>query len=158
MTGAKIRLAVAGLLFFGWLVYLGYLVLTKTNPVIVSRSQVMAATHFVLADVTVDPATGHPNRAVTVVRDLRPVGAPLAGTIIVMNIKDARIGGVNDFSAGGPFLLPLTPLASQKDTYELTPPPRSPGTDSLSRPRPWAYRWDAPGVQRQFDELVRERP
>jgi len=158
MTGAKVRLAVAGLLFFGWLVYLGYLVLTKTNPVVVSRSQVMAATHFVLADVTVDPSTGHPNRTVTVVRDLRPVGTPITGTITVMNIKDARIAGAGDFTAGGPFLLPLTPLASAKDTYELTPPPRSPGGDPTLRPRPWAYRWDAPGVQRQFEELLAGRP
>jgi hypothetical protein len=156
MTGAKIRLAIAAVLFVGWLCWLAYLVVTKNDPVVVSRSQMMAATHFVVANVAVD-AQGRPETKVAVVRDLHPVGAPLAGTITVANIKDARIGGASDFTAGGPFLLPLTAIPNS-NSYDLTPPPRSPGNEGALRPRPWAYRWDAPGVQRQFDELIAHRP
>jgi hypothetical protein len=86
-------LVVTGALFFGWLAFLGYLAATKTNPVIVSRSQAMASTHFVTAEVKVDPATGLPERLVTAVEDLRPHGDPLDPAIAVLNIKDARIAG-----------------------------------------------------------------
>ena len=74
MTPGRIRLLLALGFFVAWLGWLGYLAATKTNPVVVSRSQAMVATHFVLADVTVDPHTGYPNKQVKVVRDLRPVG------------------------------------------------------------------------------------
>ena len=50
MSVARVRLIVAAVLFFGWLCWLGYLAFTKTTPVIVSRSQVMAANRFVVAD------------------------------------------------------------------------------------------------------------
>ena len=75
MTVARARLLVAAALFFGWLCWLGYLAATKTNPVVVSRSQVMASTHFVLATVTIDQQTGQPSREVSVEEDLRPLGS-----------------------------------------------------------------------------------
>ena len=151
------RLAIATLLLFGWLGYLGFLVLFERNPVVVSRSQVMASTQFVVADVTIDSDTGLPNKNVTVTEDLRPLGQPLTGkTIIVWNIKDARVAGATDgFHGKGPYLLMLT--KNTTDGYDLTPPPRAPGSDSPIRPKPWAYRWDTPGVQNQFAELVPKR-
>lgn len=154
MKAARIRLVVAGVLFFGWLCWLGYLAATKTNPVVLSRSQAMVATHFVLANVTVDPATGLPERKVIVVENLRPQGDPLPWEIEVRNIKEARIGGAESFQEEGPYLLMLTRTESG---YELTPPPRAPGNDSPIRPRPWAYLWKAPGVQEQFERLVPRR-
>jgi hypothetical protein len=153
MRPARIRLFVAAALLIGWLVWLAYLAATKTNPVVVSRSQVMAANHFVLADVIRDPDTGQPNKQVKVVEDLRPMGKPLAAgeTITVQNIKDARIAGGRDgFQDPGPYLLPLTEAG--QGVFVLTPPPRAPGaTQPL---RPWAYIWGAPGVKEQFDSLV----
>ena len=50
MKPGRLRLLLTLGLFVAWLGWLGYLAATKTNPVVVSRSQVMAATHFVLAD------------------------------------------------------------------------------------------------------------
>lgn len=156
MSGPRIRLLVAGVLLFGWLGWLAYLAWFKTNPVVVSRSQAMAATRFVLADVTVDPATGLPGRTVRVVEDLRPLGAPLAGDIEVRNIREARIGGGTEgFRDPGPYLLMLNPAPGG---FELTPPPKAPGHDSpLAHPQPWAYVWNAPGVKGQFDALVPPR-
>ena len=157
MKVARIRLAIATLLIAAWLGYLGFLVLYERDPVIVSRSQVMASTQFVVANVTVDPDTGLPNRSVTVVEDLRPLKESLTGkSITVWNIKDARVAGTKDgFREQGPYLLMLT--KNNTDGYDLTPPPRSPGNDSPIRPKPWAYYWTAPGVQKQFDELVPKR-
>ena len=157
MTGPRTRLIVAAALLVGWLSWLAYLAATKTNPVVVSRSQVMAATHFVLANVTRDPETGQPNRQVTVVQDLRPGAQPIpaGATVSVLNIRDARIaGGKGGFEDPGPYLLPLT--AANEGVFILTPPPRAPGA---SQPlRPWAYVWGAPGVKEQFEALVVDRP
>jgi hypothetical protein len=167
MKPDRARLTVAAVLYYsrlvvplafliGWLCWLGYLAATKTDPVVVSRSQVMAANHFVLADVTRTP-DGQPNKQVTVVQDLRPVdqAIPAGATITVQNIKDARIAGGKDaFHDPGPYLLPLTTVSD--GVYLLTPPPKAPGASQVLRP--WAYIWDAPGVQEQFDALVRGRP
>jgi hypothetical protein len=153
MRAARIRLIVATILLIGWLGYLGYLVLFERHPVVVSRSQVMASTHFILAHVSVGP-DGLPNPAVTVVQDLRPLGTPLSGTIKVRNIKEGRIAGEKGFQENVSYLLMLT---RTEDGFDLTPPPRAPGHETMMRPRPWAYRWDAEGVQRQFEELVPNR-
>jgi hypothetical protein len=156
MKWARLRLAIAAILLFGWLGYLGFLVIRERDPVVVSRSQVMASTQFVLAKVTVDPDTGLPNKTVEVVDDLRPLGQSLKEkTITVWNIKDARVAGAKDFRDPGPYLLMLS--KNSTDGFDLTPPPRAPGSDSPIRPKPWAYRWDAPGVKEQFDELVPKR-
>jgi len=154
MKWARLRLAIATLLLVGWLGYLGFLVIFERNPIVVSRSQVMASTQFILADVTINPADGLPNKMVTVVNDLRPLGQSLEGKqVTVWNIKDARVAGTKDgFRSPGPYLLMLT--KNSTDGFDLTPPPRAPGSDAGIRPKPWAYRWEAPGVKEQFDELV----
>ena len=158
MRRDRIGLVVTGTLLVGWLAWLGYLAATKTNPVVVSRSQVMASTHFVLAEVRVDPATGLPEREVHVVKDLRPAGDPLTGPIRVTNLKDARVaGGDGRFTDPGPYLLMLT-RAPNNDQFVLTPPPLAPGHEGLVRPRPWAYVWAAPGVREQFDALAPKQP
>lgn len=153
MKVARLRLIIASLLLFGWLAYLLFLVVFERDPVVVSRSQVMASTHFVLATVRVDPATGDANPFVDIQQDLRPVGAAISGSIRIRNIKEARQHGRQaPFREEGPYLLALTKL--DEGSYELTPPQRSPGHDSPARPRPWVYLWDAPGVQDQFNKLV----
>lgn len=156
MKRSRIFLLVSGTLFVAWLCSLGYLALTKTNPVVVSRSQVMAASHFVLATVTIDPQTGQPDREVVVVEDLRPVGEPLTGKKIrVENIKKGRIGGGKEFREGKEYLLPLSPTGSG---FVLTPQPKSPGQEIIDEGvRPWAYVWDAPGVREQFEALLPKR-
>ena len=152
MKGTRIRFIVAAILLFGWLGWLGYLAATKTNPVILSRSQVMASSHFVLAKVSVDESTGLPVREVEIVTDLRPNGEPLVGMVRISNLPDARIAGSSAaFSEPGPYLLMLTKTPAG---YELTQPPRSPGYDGVVRPQPWAYVWNASGVQQQFESLV----
>jgi hypothetical protein len=156
MRRSPIFLIVAATLFVGWLCWLGYLAAIKTNPVVVSRSQIMASTHFVLATVTIDPQSGQPDREVAVVEDLRPLGESLKGKKIrVENIKNGRIGGGKEFREQTQYLLPLTATASG---YMLTPQPRSPGQEVIPESvRPWVYVWDAPGVQEQFEGLASKR-
>lgn len=154
MSSAKVRAAVAGGLFFLWLGWLGYLAAAKANPVVVSRAQVMAAGHFVLAEVAVDPETKKPKLVQRVQEDLTPKGPPLAGDINIVNLREARIAGQPDaeFRVGTTYLLPVTRVTD--DAYELTPPPKAPGNEALNRGRPWAYVW-TPAVRRQLEELTR---
>jgi hypothetical protein len=157
MKVPKLRLLIAGLFFFGWIGWLTYLAFNKTSPVVISRSQVMVATHFVLADIAID-ANGQPLPSVTVAEDLRPVkGESLTGkTILVQHLKEARLGGASDFSKPGKYLLPLN--KHPDGSYDITSPPSSPGNETLFGARPWAYRWEAPGVAEQFNRLVPAQP
>lgn len=162
MSAARARLAVAAVLFFGWLCWLGYLAWFKTTPVVVSRSQMMTATRFVVGRVSLAPGTGALNSKVTVVQDLRPVGPPLAGVIEVRNLEQAEIaGGGNRFKDGGQYLLALTPdPPDSTTTFVLTRPPGRvyrpppPNEKRVEPGRPWAYAWDNEEVRRQFDALV----
>lgn len=163
MSPARLRLLAAAVLFFGWLCWLGYLAATKTRPLVVSHSQVMAADRFVSAEVTLAPDTGIPNKTVTVVEDLRPVGAPLAGAIEVRNIELAEVtGGHTRFQDRGRYLLMLSPVPAAGDrAFELTRPPgrihKPAGAERVEPGRPWAYVWDNDEVRRQFAELIGRR-
>jgi hypothetical protein len=162
MTVTRARLLVAAVLFFGWLGWLGYLAAYKTRPVVVSRSQVMAASRFVVGKVKIEPDTGALSKEVTVETDLHPVGTPLTGTIKVMNLEQAEIaGGGTRFEDGKEYLLLLTPLAGGNDAvFELTRPPGRtyrpppPNDKRLEPGRPYAYRWDNEDVRRQFEALA----
>ena len=156
MSVARVRLAVTAALFVGWLAWLGYLAATKTNPVVVSRSQMMAATRFVVAEVTIGPQ-GFPNKTVEVKEDLRPTNGPLAGGIQVENIGKGRVAGAKEFRPGTRYLLPLS--VSGGGGFMLTVQPKSPGQEVVDADKlpPWAYVWDDPEVQRQFNTLVPKR-
>jgi hypothetical protein len=158
MRKSKVFLAVSGLAFFGWLGWLFYLaIVVKPNPVVVSRSQMIAATHFVVANVTVDPTTKWPAPTVQVVQDLRPKGTPLAGPIRVTNLKEGRMPGQAfppDWKPDEPYLMALTRVSG--DVYELTGQPPAPGEvrDRREAAKPWVYPWNLAEVRRQFDRLV----
>jgi hypothetical protein len=162
MTVARTRLLVAAVVFVGWLCWLGYLAAYKTRPVVVSRSQVMAADRFVVGKVQVEPDTGALSKDVVVVTDLHPGGSPLAGTIRVMNLEQAEIvGGGTRFERDKEYLLLLTPLpGGNGGVFELTRPPGRtyrPPPPNDKRPeagRPYAYRWDDEDVRRQFEALA----
>lgn len=160
MTVARVRLVVAAALFFGWLCWIAYLAYFKTHPVVVSRSQVMAADRYVVAKVNVEPGTGALSKQVTVKQDLHPQGDPLPGTITVTNLERAEIvGGGTQFEPDAEYLLLLTPLPGG-GAFELTPPPGRvyrppPPNDRRTEPgRPYAYRWDNEDVRQQFQALA----
>lgn len=156
MTGSKLRALLAGLLFFAWLGWLTFLAFNKTKPAVLSRSQLMVASHFVLAEITIDSETHKPLPMVKIVEDLRPVnGKPLTGEMQIMNLHEARLAGANEFSQGGKYLLPLTRVGDTRAF--LAAPPATPRDDWPFPPtpaRPWVYWWDAPGLAEQFRKLI----
>ena len=161
MTVARVRLVVAAVLFFGWLGWLAYLAYFKTHPIVVSRSQVMAANRYVVAKIKFEPDTGALSKEVTVETDLHPQGPPLTGTIRVPNLETAEIvGGGTRFEADKQYLLLLSPLpGGNEQIFELTRPPGRiyrppPPNNKRTEPgRPYAYRWDNDEVRRQFEAM-----
>ena len=157
MTLARIHLVVATVLFVGWLGWLGYLAFAKKNPVVISRSQVMVATHVVVAEVSA--VEGQPNPEIVIVKVLKPSSEQLTGTLRVRHLHSARLPFDKPFADKGIYLLTL---AKTGQDYALVGPPRAPGFNPVSPafdgqpwPRPWVYPW-TPELEKQLAGLLRE--
>ena len=152
MNRAKLRLTIAVLLFAGWLGFLAYLALLRANPVIVSRWQMMAATHAVVARVSLD-ADGRPKETAHV-EQVFPEGAkdgPAVGQDLELpGLTKAHLPSGKSFPAGdGSYLIPLTKEPGNQFHVVALPP--SPGYDFSSRHL--IYPW-TPDVERQARELL----
>jgi hypothetical protein len=138
MTGAKVRLALAALLFFGWLGLLGYTAYTKSRAPIVSRAQAAGTVVAVRAKLT-DGGDGRPARQAEALDNVTATG-PKPGPILVPNLPNA-----SGFTGTGEYLLLLVPEVSLDgtDTYRVTGQQRSPGADLDGVGPPKIYAWSA---------------
>jgi hypothetical protein len=130
MSVAKMRLALAVLLFAAWLGWLSYLVLARTwtPPVVLSRPQFLESKLDVIAQV--DRIDGNePEVAIREVLRPEDQSQKLTGKAIkVVNLTEAR----EDWRGPGEYIFPLVPSGEQK--YEIAPIPRSPGYAGGGRP------------------------
>jgi len=133
MTFARLRFAVALVAFLAWLGWLAVAVASKGDPVL-SRAQLMNATHLVYAEVAVGD-DGLPRPTATVVEVVRGTG--VAGEIAVLNLPTALPAGAKSFPGPGVYLLPL---GSDGKTFRVVGLPRSPGYDAADLVRPVIYR------------------
>ena len=116
-------LTVAAGLFAAWIVYLAYLALTASHPVVLSRPQLLVANLWVIADVD---GTDGPVTVSEVVWAEKPVmaAAPKAGTVIeVKNLAESK----KDWTGKSRYIIPLL---KDGDNYRVAPIPRSPGFGS----------------------------
>lgn len=143
MKFARIRLILAAVAMIGWLGYLGYLALGQSKPVVVSRTQLLHATHFVKADVTVDGAS-QPATQVTVSQSFG-VNHVADGPIEIVNIADARLPGDKPLPAGS-YFLPLINVGPKQ--FRVV---SSIGADSKTRLT--VYPW-SPEVEHQVRDLI----
>ena len=132
MTVARARFAIALLAFVAWLGWLAVAVAKKGDPVL-SRAQLLNATHLVYAEVTVGD-DGLPNPTATVVEVAR--GGQLSGEIAVLNLPKALPAGAKSFPGPGVYLLPL---GGDGKTFRVVGLPRSPGYDAADPVRPVIY-------------------
>lgn len=102
MKAVRVRLIVAGILMAGWLGYLGFLALGHSKPIVVSRSQMLYATHFVKADVSLD-AEGKPVATVDI-QDSFGADRIADRTIEIDNIAHVRLPNSKPLSRGSYFL------------------------------------------------------
>lgn len=133
MTGARVRFGMALVAFLAWLGWLAVAVVEKDKHSVVSRSQLLAATHWVVADIAAG-ADGLP-KTLTVVETLK--GDPLTGTLVVSNLPSATLPG-GSFTAGRH----LVPLAGDERGYRVADPAPSPGYAQEPAERPRIYAWN----------------
>jgi hypothetical protein len=137
MSGARIRLIVAAVLFLGWMVWLALAVADKGSVDPVSRAQLTEATILVTAEVT--SVEGKPARKVKVVQRLSATGPADGAEIDVANLSQAVVPG-KGFPGDGVYLLPLVPRDGSG--FSLAGLPRSPGYEPANPPHPSIYPWN----------------
>ncbi len=152
MTGARLRFALALGLFLAWLGWLAWAYAAKDAHPIVSRGQLTAATHWVVADVTLG-ADGLPAEAITITQVL--VGADLkpGGAITVNSLASALPPGAASFPGPGQYFLPLV---ADGRSYMVAGLPRSPRYEPQTFARPPIYPW-TPATERQVAKLLAGR-
>jgi hypothetical protein len=154
MTIARLRLIGAAVLFVGWLGWLGYAVWNKGTVQIVSRAQLTAATHLVVAEVAVGP-DGQPLPRVTVTEVIQaPEGDQPTGELEVERLPSAMtplpVVGETRTPPAGMYLLPL--VKTDAGRYRLAGLPASPGYPPREPDRPRIYPWTA-DVQTQLRKV-----
>jgi hypothetical protein len=113
------RLVLATLLFGGWIGWLAYLVGTTTQPIVLSRPQLLVSTVDVIARVEADG--DRPSRDVQILEVRWPKDQPsLARQSIVVTNLPQSVG----WRGPGDYILPLI---KTDDSYEIARIPPSPG-------------------------------
>lgn len=148
MTRQRLILIVAAALYLAWLSWLALTVSEKGTVQIVSRAQLAAATHWVVAEVSVGP-DGVPNGTAKIMETLR--GEPLPASLEIENLTAAAtplpVAGNSRTPPNGEYLIPLTKTADGK--FRIAGLPRSPGYDAREFDRPVIYPWNE-AVKRQI--------
>ena len=151
MTRARALLALAAVLFLGWLVWLGVAVYQArwapdTTPV-VSRAQLTAATHLFVADVTIGD-DGLPQNTAQVVEVIRGDGVTAGQIVTVRNLHNARPPGAKEFRSG-PYLLAVV---GEGGNFAVAGLPRSPGYEATAPSVLVIYPW-SDGMRAQLRGL-----
>ena len=110
MRAARIRLIVASLALAGWLGFLGYLALGHPKPVVVSHSQLLAASNVVKAEL--GPVTQGPAK-VRVIESFAGQPTP-DGAMVVTNLDQVRLPSGKPLTEAGTYLLPLERTGFEK--------------------------------------------
>ena len=152
MTGARLRFALALGLFLAWLGWLAWAYAAKDKNPIVSRGQLTAATHWVVAEVSVG-ADGLPGESATVTQVFVGSGIQPGDTVGVLNLPSALPPGSAAFPGPGPYFLPL--VADGK-TFAIAGLPRTVRYEPQTFARPPVYPW-TPATERQVAKLMAGR-
>jgi hypothetical protein len=141
MSGRRLLLLLAAAAYLGWLGWLAVAVYDgRSAPTpVVSRAQLTAATHLLVADVEVGPE-GYPAGAVKVTKVLRGEGLTPGAQVEVLGLGSALPPGAEKFPGAGAYLIPAV---GDGRSFRVAGMPRSPGYEPLPLARPTIYRWDA---------------
>jgi hypothetical protein len=143
MSRARLLLVLALAAFVGWLGWLGYAVYAARyapdKSAVLSRAQLTAATHLIVAEVTV-AEDGLPAPAAKVVEVLKGNGVAPGAEVEVLNLPAAKPPGPGGFPGPGVYLLPVV-REGQTGPFRVAGLPRSPGYEPAPVERPPIYRW-----------------
>lgn len=117
MKKSPLVLALAALLFIGWMIFLGSQALRKSKPVVVSRAQLLVSQYEVEVDLQSPPSEAAKLQVVSVL--YKADDSPPSGEITVTNL-----GQTEGYAGPGAYLLPLV---RHGNTYEVPGYPDDPG-------------------------------
>jgi hypothetical protein len=147
MRVAVVRFVVAALLFAGWIGFLGYLALTKSKPVVLSRPQLLISETDVIAEVD---SLDKPVLVKEVLFSQLEKSIEPGDKIQVSNLSACRrplrkgetvLDVPGDWTGPGQYLLPLRKVKNNNPTpqYEVIVIPSSPGFGGHELPTPRIY-------------------
>lgn len=131
MKKSPLVLAIAALLFVGWMIFLGTQALRKSNPVVVSRAQLMVSQYEVEVDLESAPSGSAPQTVKVLSVLYKSDDSPPSGQITVTNLGDTQ-----GYAGPGAYLLPLV---KHGDKYEVAGYPVDPGYSPDKRLKPRIY-------------------
>lgn len=140
MTWARWRLAVALVLFCGWVAWIGYQAVRQERGPVVSHAQLLRSAIDVIADVEANPDETAKERVKVVEVLWPPTDSQLKPG---QDVSVVNIPSCDGFIGTGRYLLPLTPV--DKDRFQIA---GLPNTGEFARLRPTVYP-DTAGVRRQ---------
>jgi hypothetical protein len=150
MKKSPVALAVAVMLFVGWLTWLGIQALRDRNPIVVSRAQLAVSQYDVEADLQANPDGS------------LPLGVKVAGVRWAADgqkpaerdeITVVNLNATQGFRGNGKYLLPLVRYKGREKEFEVAGLPLDPGYPPLKEPpKPRIYPV-TPGVLKQWDEI-----
>ena len=149
MRGARLRLALAALCFFGWITWLAVAVWGNGKVPVVSRAQLTAATCLIVAELVIDDQN-LPAEKVTVSSVVSGTGPTVGETIAVVNLPKAIAAGRYATPTAGPHLIPLAKSAD--GSYKVAGLPPSPNYNLIDPDRPLVYPWNE-DVKKQLRSL-----
>jgi hypothetical protein len=125
MPSPRVRLLVAAGLFLAWLGWLAYLAITASNPVVLSRPQLLVANLHVVATVS---GGDRPDAVVTIRKVDGPAADPQkvkeGSRLTITNLPLVR-SEHQGWRGPGEYILALS--TKPDGTCEVTPTPSSPG-------------------------------
>jgi len=138
---ARIRLAVAVILFAGWIAWLIYLAVVGTPRPLVSRSQLLVSNLDIVAQI--DQLAGNPPKI-----EIGQVHWPQAKQALVgTSIEVPNLPSCDGWKGPGQYIIPL--ITDWHGSYQVAPLGPSPGFES-ARPRIYPAN---PETRRQLDEI-----
>ncbi len=154
LKSAKIRLALAALLFAAWIGWLAYLVVTTrgislSQPEVLSRPQFLVSQLDVIAEVARTDGNP-PDVTISEVYWPKEEKKRAGEKIRVTNLS--KCGEHEGWQGPGEYILPL--IKSGKDSYEITPEPLAPGAHAG---RLHIYR-STPQTRQQLEAMPKPVP
>jgi len=156
MKKSPVALGVAGLLFVGWLTFLGYQAVRDRHPVVVSRAQLAVSQYDIEADLEANP--GKDNTLPLSVRvkavrwEIDNKGPTVGDEITILNLDKVQ-GYQGKKPKGNVYVIPL--VKKGKD-YEVAGLPMDPGYPQVKEPpKPRIYY--LPDVEKQVEQIVADK-
>lgn len=155
------RFVLLAALFLGWIGYLGYLVLTARDPVVLSQPQFMVADVTVIAEIKQSPEQSN-----TIV--IKEVRGPQHGASVELWKTFPKVGDeltldnldkTQGYSTPGEYIVPLVFTDKSRENYRVAPVPQPLAYGEGQSPN-WPKFWIYPvksDTLSQMEELVTQK-